>query len=167
QALIDDSAHLTRLTSSISPVEMTVDPTFVFNADMEQSVPLERSAMVELLCEEGKAFTDVERRLVLADGRAYRLPSMQWFWDRGTTEYEFLSGLMDDFALLIERTSGEGPPVPLYDGRERAVEIAEDHNATFGPLPGACGCSSTTGPVGASLGLAGALGLVLLRRRRR
>ncbi len=166
QEMIDDAAHLTRLTSSVSPVEMTVDPTFVFNADMTQDVALDRNATVEHFCEKDKSWTQLERRLVLPDGRGYRLPSMEWFWEQNLTEYEYLRALMDDFALIIEQTSGEGPPVPLYDGTERAGEVADAHNATFDALPQSCGGCSSSGPLGASVALTGALGLVLLRRRR-
>jgi len=172
QDMIDSSAHLTRLTSSVSPVEMTVDPTFVFNPDMQQEVGLDRTATVELFCDGDKPYNELERRLVLPDGRGYRLPPMQWFWDRGLTEYQYLidEGLIDDYAIVVERTSSSGMPEPIYDGSERAFEVAEAHNATFSRLPdvAACaGCASSGGPLGASLGLAGALGLVLLRRRDR
>ncbi|MEN0061456.1 MAG: DUF2330 domain-containing protein [Myxococcota bacterium] len=168
QAMFDDTKHLTRLTSSVSPVEMTVDPTFVFNRDMTQNVSREREAELEYYCEDGLETSELQRRLVLADGRAYRLPPQSWFWENNTTEYEYLSGLMDDFALIVEETSAEGQPNPIYNGSKRAFDAANAHNAGFDDLlnAAACGGCSSTGPLSASFGVAGLAGLVLLRRLR-
>lgn len=164
QRLFDDHSHLTRLTSSVSPIEMTKDPTFVFNRDMEQTVELERKASLEFYCGFGGTWSDSERRLVLADGRSYRLPSQQWFWDHGLTEYEYLSKLMDVYALIIEETGPDGEPVVLFDGSEDAWAAAGAFNG--GSAGAGCGCTSTS--TSTASGVAGALALfgLLLRRRR-
>lgn len=154
--------HLTRLTSSVSPEEMTVDPTFVFNADMAQDVPLQHNAVLEYLCGAGGDANTSERRLVLSDGRAYPLPSQQWFWDRGITEHEYLLDNVTTYALVIEATSDSGEPELLFDYRDEAAAEAE---ALFDELgQRACaGCSSGT----ASGGAVALLMLLGLARRRR
>ena len=166
QGLFDSHPHLTRMTSSVSPVEMTVDPTFVFNADMAQSVDTQRTATVEMYCGDGVSFEDAPRRLVLADGRGYNLPSMRWFWDNGLTEYEYLSELYQNYALVIEDTSERGEPEVLFDGRDGARDLADAFNdASDVRIPGVgCGCQHGT-PAGLALGLFGVLALGLRRRR--
>lgn len=168
QEMVDSFPHLTRMTSSVSPVEMDVDPTFVFNADMPQTVAQGRSATVEIHCANGGRWTEVPRRLVLADGRAFNLPSMQWFWDNGMTEYEYLADVRDDYALVIQNTGAEGEGEVVYDGTEAARAAADEFNERNGiqivrQVAGCAGCQSST-PAGLGLGL---LALVALGRRRR
>ncbi len=168
QALIDAHPHLTRMTSSVSPVEMTLDPTFVFNADMEQTVALERDATLEIICGNGGSWSASPRRLVLDDGRSYNLPSFEWFWENDTTEYEYLSSLFKAYALIIEDTTDQGEPVVLYDGTAAAVEAAEAFNAQNrigeGGEPAGCGCQHS-GPAGAAFALLGLTALTLRRRK--
>lgn len=47
--LIDENRYLTRLYTTLSADEMTLDPAFVFNPDMPAQ-PLERSAMLQASC---------------------------------------------------------------------------------------------------------------------
>ena len=143
QALFGELPHVTRLTSSVSPIEMNVDPTFVFNADMQQTVDVERRATVEMHCGDGGEWDEAPRRLVLADGRAYNLPSVRWFRDQGKTEYEYLSDLYTHFALIIEDTSDEGEPLIISDWTEEERASMDAHNEASGVriLPvRACGC---------------------------
>lgn len=170
QAMFDGATHLTSLTSSVSPIEMTVDPIFVFNRDMTQTVDRTRTAELEVYCADAQSWTDSPRRLVLADGRTYRLPSQQWFWDNQISEYEYLTNrnLVSDYALVVEQTSETGDPVPLYDGSDLAQNAADQHNASFStPLDGtSCGGCNSQGPLGAGLGGLAAFGLLAFRRRR-
>lgn len=164
QGMFDTLPHLTRLTSSVSPVEMTVDPTFVFNGDMEQEVGLQRTAKVQMLCGWGGKWSEAPRKLVLPDGRSYDLPSELWFQDRGLTEYEYLSELMTTYAMVIERTGASGDPEVLFDGSEQAVADAEAFNGDGEATGAGCGCSGTGGAASA-LGWLGALALIGRRRR--
>ncbi|MBX2803393.1 MAG: DUF2330 domain-containing protein [Myxococcales bacterium] len=162
QEMVDAHSRLTRLTSSVSPVEMTVDPTFVFNSDMTQTVEQQRSATLQLLCGWGEPWQEAPRKLVLADGRVYELPSQQWFWENNLTEYEYLQDLMDVYALIIEDTSDEGEPLVIFDGTEDAIAAADDFNDP-NQVAG-CGCQSTA-PTGMAASMLLALGLVVRRRR--
>ncbi len=163
--LLQAHPHITRMTSSVSPIEMTVDPVFTFNADMTQEVAKDRGAIVEMLCGWGGLWSEAPRRLVLADGRSYDLPSEQWFRDRGMTEYSYLEHLMNVYALVIEATGAEGEPEVMFDYSADAAAEAEAFNASNdAEASRACGCDAATG-LGGSLGaVLVALGLVARRR---
>ncbi|MEQ1502445.1 MAG: DUF2330 domain-containing protein [Myxococcota bacterium] len=169
QLMFDDNPVLTRMTSSVSPAEMTVDPTFVFNADMEQTVSADRRAQVELFCATGGSFYDSPRKLTLADGRSYDLPSSQWLADAGMTEYQYLASLMGVYALTIEDTSGSGQPTVLFDYTEQARAEAEAFNADQPSddldTHAACGCSTSTSGAASGVVLLGLAGLAARRRR--
>ncbi len=162
QSMLDALPHLTRLTSSVSPVEMTVDPTFVFNADMAQDIALQRNAKVEMLCGVGGGWTTSPRRLVLSDGRAYELPSIEWFWNAGITEYDYLSKLMTVYALVVEDTGPDGEPTVIFDYTDQAFADADAFNADP-EAAGGCGCNAG-GSVGTAAGLL-LLGAFARRRR--
>jgi hypothetical protein len=169
QELVDAHPHLTRLTSSISPVEMTVDPTFVFNADMEQEVAIDRSATLEMQCRTGDDYDTSLRRLILADGRSYELPSIKSLEDSGlvaaeghSLEWTYLSEIMDVYALVIEQTSSEGDPTVLVDHSEDQQAAADAWNAAQGDAE-TCGCNGTGS---AAIGFSGLLLAGLVRRRK-
>jgi len=170
QELVDAHPHLTRLTSSISPVEMTVDPTFVFNADMDQEVAIDRAATLEMTCNTGDDWQTSLRRLILADGRSYELPSIQALQDSGlvaaeghSLEWTYLSEIMDVFALVIEETSSEGEPNVLVDHTEDQQDVADAWNAEQGGDAETCGCNGTGS---AAVGFSGLLLAGLVRRRK-
>ncbi len=70
QALIDRSPHLTRLFTTMDPSEMTVDPQFVFNRDIEQQLAFTHTATNERHCGLFEGFENSERVLRLEDGRS-------------------------------------------------------------------------------------------------
>jgi MYXO-CTERM domain-containing protein len=166
QTMFDAMPHLTRMTSSVSPVEMTVDPTFVFNADMEQDVSNVHTARLDYLCGFGGDMGSSQRHLVLADGRTYDLPSLDSFRNAGITEYEYLQDLMSNYAIVIERTSGSGQPEVLVDHTQDEFAKAQAFNDALGFLGdgNGCGCQSTAGG-SAAVGALAALGLIVRRRR--
>jgi MYXO-CTERM domain-containing protein len=169
--LFSQHPALSRLTSSLDAIEMTVDPTFVLNADMNQSVSNLHEAKVLMYCGDGGSWRESSRELLLPDGRSVRLPSEQWLEEQGLTEYEFMSGLTDKAALVIEQTSSSGEPIVIADynawADDEAADIStEAYLAEAGEPEEAkgCGCSSTSS--GSVAGVLGLLGLVGLRRRR-
>ncbi|MCB9675034.1 MAG: DUF2330 domain-containing protein [Alphaproteobacteria bacterium] len=157
-AMIRRYPYVTRLTSSISASEMTVDPTFVFNDGMAD-VPLVRSASLVFECN-GKYRRKADRRLELPNGLAVALPSQRWFEKHGMTESEYLADLGELGAVRIEQT-GSGAPEVLVDLTGVVADQVDGFNGLMGGS--GCGCSGT-GP-GASGALA-LLGLLGLRRRR-
>ncbi len=50
--VLDDELYMTRLYTTLSPEEMTVDPTFVFNSELQDQA-VERSATLNLACNLG------------------------------------------------------------------------------------------------------------------
>jgi hypothetical protein len=157
EALFAAHPHMSRLTSSLDAVEMTVDPLFTFNADMEQEVSNVHTATVQYDCGIGTDGSwDADRRLILADGRRIHLPSQQWVYEEGTTEAELMSELAYPYAIVIERTGRAGAAEVLFDYREQAAGLARRFRANGGCDSGA--------PVG---GLALALSVALAARRRR
>jgi MYXO-CTERM domain-containing protein len=160
---------VTRMTSSISPIEMTIDPVFVYNPDMTQNVDKDRQALQLMLCMKGERFDEAQRVLVLEDGRQILLPSMQWFWDKGISETEYLQQMTGVSAYIIEATSDSGDPEVLYDHSATGLSEVDANNekvqAMLGAAASGCGgCSSTSAPGAPGLALFG-LVLGFLRRR--
>jgi hypothetical protein len=73
EQLFVDHPHLTRLSTYLSPADMTVDPMFAFNADLPD-VP--RRTQVEFVreCDPLLYSDEVPLRVALPDGRTLRLP---------------------------------------------------------------------------------------------
>jgi MYXO-CTERM domain-containing protein len=162
EALFEDFSTLSRMTSSLSPVEMTVDPTFVLNPDMGD-VDSNHSAELVTECGNGRYRDTAPRRLDLTDGRSIRLPSESWFAANETTESEFLAELGDVNAMIIEVTGASGDPEIIFDYTEDGQIAVDSFNKMVQRLIG-CGCATGAEPVGA-LYLSALLGAAALRRR--
>lgn len=67
QALVDDHTYLTRLSTYLSPEEMTVDPTFVYNPDIGD-VARDHTATLTRHCDSRYYESDAPWTLSLADG---------------------------------------------------------------------------------------------------
>ena len=106
ESLFENHTTLSRMTSSVSPVEMTVDPTFVFNASMGD-VESRHDADLVYECGNGRYRDTAPRRLDLEDGRSIRLPSEAWFEANETTPSEFIAELGDVNAMVIESTGAK------------------------------------------------------------
>ncbi|MFT6162825.1 MAG: hypothetical protein ACJATT_005027 [Myxococcota bacterium] len=148
--------HVTRLTSSMDASEMTVDPMFVFNTDMEQRVSNIHIAQLITHCGLGEGWDNGERVLELADGRRIRLPAASWMWENDETEYDLMGDLTTPAALVIEDLSATGEGEVLFDFSDIAAERARQFDR-----PG-CACNS-----GGSLAGLWTVGLLLLGLRRR
>ena len=157
-ALFTRFPYITRLTSSASPDEMTVDPRFVINPGLPE-VPQSRFATVQTGDCDGDGFN----LLTLADGTSVPIPVDQSIAD--TT-----AAFADQPALRVESTGRSGDPVVITDAASVIAErIAAMPGAQEEPAdPNAdtpkesCGCDAGGGW---SIGWA-ALGLLAVRRRR-
>ena len=151
--MLDRYPVLTRLSSSVSPSEMTVDPMFTFNPDMG-TVSNVRTATLLTTCESGQSTTDAPRTIKYSTGFTVNLPPQQALWDAGTDEFAFLSDLYEPYASVIEQTSESGQPVILLDNRgEQHDDIdAFNDSVTGGGADGetlnaaGCGCNNGTMP---------------------
>jgi len=148
--LFDEYPTLSRLTSSLDAAEMTVDPTFVMNREMDQSLPTLHEATVRMLCGQGGDWDAALRELVLPDGRVIELPSIDWLAANNMNEFDYMAPLGNQAALIIEQTSGTEPPVVLADYTEQETtkldDLAspdDDSGAASRTVRGdGCGCSS-------------------------
>jgi len=153
---------LTRMTSSMSPSEMTLDPTFVLNPDMGEVSNIHTAELV-YQCGGGRYRGRAKRQLVLADGRAIFVPSEHWFRKNETTPTEFLSELGAMGAIMVEETGKSGAPTPLFDGTADAEVQLNAFNRWVKRTVGACSSLAT---VPAGLGAGFLLVVGLMRRRK-
>jgi MYXO-CTERM domain-containing protein len=168
---------VTRMTSSMSPTEMTLDPYFVLNADMGP-VSNQHQADLVIDCGDGGSWSESPRYIELQDGRQILVPPESYFWNNNVSTDEFFSDLGTTNAVVIERTSATGQPVLVsHYGADVDASIA-DHNAgaldlmPYTPagfesedVVAGCGCAST--PASGQAGWVAALGLLTLGLRRR
>ncbi len=167
-ALFEAHDRITRLTSSLDAIEMTVDPTFVFNTDMPQNVVVGHEATLLYHCENEEVRDEALRNIVYPGEISVNLPPEEWFQDQGITEYEYLADLAAFNASVIEQTGETGQASLLTDNRPALAEIVDGLNASFdaefGTGGGGCGCNGTGSPAVPLLAAAAAL---LATRRRR
>lgn len=162
--LLPEGAYMTRLYTTLSADEMTADPTFVYNAAMDDQ-PLTRRALLETSCENGQpAWT-----LTLGEGTGREgevvITAAQPVPFSAPVQVTELSA-----AFLQARTSAEAMPDVIVRSDAGRLDIAADGSASLtgdGPLP-----STSSSDDDGFLGLAGpgtlvALSLLALRRRRR
>jgi hypothetical protein len=169
QAMLDHFTYLTRLTSSMSPDEMTLDPLFVLNGDMED-VSNTHQARLIVDCTNGEDYTAAERTLILQDGTEIIVPSWNDYWAQQGLGGSWLDDLNVPAAAEIEQTGASGDATTVTDNgqithaevieyNERQIAAAE---ADGDGSAAACGCDSRGGVSAWTV-----LGLVALGLRRR
>jgi hypothetical protein len=156
QGLFDANPYLTRLTSSISADEMSVDPRFHFNPDLED-VAAARVATLKVLCMGTRTFQNAPRVLELPDGRAIELPSVDEWAERGLSWESYIGEVGDHAAELIEQVGRSGQPTVVTDNRAAIDEALAEMSG--------CGCDGTGRASGSTVAVLAAL-LAAGRRRR-
>ena len=173
QELFDSLPYFTRLHTSLSAEEMTVDPVFAFNSEMGDVDNVHRATAV-MVCDNQGDYGAVPIVVTLSDGREV-LTSFSG------------SGLVNAMpgAASLEQTNATGAPVavPRTDGRSPLAELAAHNVAAAKAFPdrsfelnpgdgerrvgraASDGGCSTGGNAAGLFGLMG-LGLLALRRRR-
>jgi uncharacterized protein (TIGR03382 family) len=116
QARIDAAPHITRLFTTLDAEEMTADPMFVFNADIEQTVSASHTA-TDLTHNAFFGGDTTRRTLQLSDGREYLLAD--------PNEVGELEAVDSPAALIIEDLSASGEGTVLFDGTDDAVADAQ------------------------------------------
>jgi MYXO-CTERM domain-containing protein len=151
QGELDAFRTLTRLYTLLSPEEMNVDPTFVFDARLPE-VSNRHTAKLVLECGVGGAPGSAGARLTLEDGRELAFDSS------GTPDRSVVDAM--PAAAKIEQLK-EGR---LVTDNTRAISDAIDLNnrRTLG-----CGCDAAGQSTGLDLAALGLVGVGLLRRTRR
>ena len=187
EALFAKYPRLTRLTSSLDAKEMTVDPVFSLNPDMEQNVARSHTADIHYACA-GALIEDSPRTLTVApeDWVAY-LPSSSDVKKLGMSDFAYLTSLTTYAALRVEKTSSTGQPIVLQDqtpwlegqlaklapeGNPNGLGDPSDVSATASDADpsqkagAGCGCQTANVPGSTWLLLAAALTAVIARNRR-
>jgi hypothetical protein len=169
QALFDRYPKLTRLSTFISPEEMTVDPMFAFNTTLPD-VPVTRMAQAFRLCGD-RAFTtcDAPVRIELPGGQKvmYR-PTMPGTCEQDRKAFDSLPALEQAWK---REPVGEG--AVRFDNRVAIKGAVGEHNKTVDDFVAQhAGCSCMVGgrrgaatAVFAGVGLARAA--IAMRRRQR
>jgi MYXO-CTERM domain-containing protein len=172
EQLVLDAPHLSRLTSSLDAREMTVDPIFELNADMDQEVSNLHTGSLAWVCDADDSAMDAPRTFTVApEGYTVALPSSSALQAMGLTEYEYLQSLTTFSALRIEQTSATGDPETVSDQSawlEEQIallggEATDDPVAADDPAAGGCGCA--TGATGGGWTLLALVPIALRRRR--
>jgi len=165
QAMLDRSAWLTRLRSSISPEEMTLDPFFAFNPDLPQKAP-QSELTVSRRCGPGIGTDayEVPQRLFYPEGQTLMIPSQADLDAKGMTAFEYVQDYSDFAALYIQQMSVSGEPEMLSDRSNQELPQGVGGEDDDEAKAAGCGCNSSS----AGWGWAALLGLgaTMARRRR-
>jgi uncharacterized protein (TIGR03382 family) len=170
--LFDRFDWLTRLTSSISPAEMTVDPRFVINPKMAEVDAMRRADLV-FECKNGRDRFDAPMRLELPSGQIVPLPSFNWMWENNFSYLDWVKDATIYAAETVEQTSADEDPMTITNNTAQIGEALAALSEADGPEVGngggvegaGCGCQQGAGGTGALLSLG--VGLLGLRRRQR
>jgi len=162
QEMLDRSAYLTRLRSSISPEEMTLDPFFSFNPDLAPKNPSSEMT-VQRRCGPGIGTDayEVPQRLVYPEGQTMMIPSQADLDAKGMTPFEYVQEYSDFAALYIQQMSISGDPEMLSDRSDQA--LPQDLDSDGASEAAGCGCNSSS----AGWGWAALLGAAATMARRR
>lgn len=158
QELVDGLPYVTRLTSSVSPDEMTVDPLFVLNPDMPD-VPRTRDATLVTHCAPAVSRGNANRSLELADGRSLWMPA-EIVFASNEDRAAWLADNTGPAAQTVEQTFRSGDAALTLDQTAALDEALQDTRAMV-----RCGCATGGEPAGGALAFS-ALLLGLVRRRR-
>ncbi|MEZ4235576.1 MAG: DUF2330 domain-containing protein [Myxococcota bacterium] len=165
QALIDGYPRLARMSSSLDAVEMTVDPVFVVNHDLDDAlVGNQWTATLVYECDGGARRERADRHLLLArSGLSVRLPSEDALAEMGMSEFEYLASLRDYSAVTIEQLGAEGRARPSSTCARTSRRGSRRSTSCWGGPAGA----TAAGHVPWGAGIAAAFAVWARRRRAR
>jgi hypothetical protein len=169
QTLIDRAPYTTRLYSTLSAAEMTVDPVFVFNPDLPEVSNIHQANRV-IECDESRYEDEAPWRIDFPQGGSIRgTPAQVGQWPSAVSEQP------PNFRVLTLATSGDGAVVD--DNAAAISAMLADYNDSVPTPSGSAndgGFCDITGPVGAGRSrsaapawLALAVGVLLQRARAR
>jgi MYXO-CTERM domain-containing protein len=172
QKLFTATTTSTRLYTTMSAHEMTVDPLFDFNPDLPAAVSNRHQADRVIECWEDVDQADAPWRIVLESGQTIRGKGTDWPFATDTDAMPANS--------RITRVGNRGKGEVVEDNVAGIKQALAEHNGSVpGPHGGSEGESGAKGDHGCSIGngrapsvlagmfMAAGLGLILVRRRRR
>ncbi len=153
-AVFDTSPYLTRLYTTLSADEMTLDPAFVFNRDLDDQ-PLERQATLTIRCASGQTRWDLE--LGPGTGREGEVVIQGFGSPPG---FGPLPGIQQSAFARTARISSSGPPIFQTINEFEVITIGTPRRSSGG-LFSLCGIGM------ASATLVSLIALALTSRSRR
>lgn len=165
QELIDSQPYVTRMYTTMSAHEMTLDPSFDFNPDLEDVSNVHTADWI-IECNKGVEFSDATWRIELPSGLVVRGQGQSRTWPIQPDE-------MMPATLQVREVGTSGPGTVVRDNYETVQQQLEEANAKV-PINlggskaggGGCGCGSTSGDAGALALLFAPLFFATRRRRR-
>jgi hypothetical protein len=150
-ALLTNGAYLTRLYTTLSADEMTLDPTFVFNTSMPDQ-PIERQARLDIGCGDN----GTEWRLTLGSGTG-RNGEVVIEANRFVPSFAAPADVSDQATTFsVQRTTASAPPVILAQSDFEVLEINGGvSDSGLGPVADLNGGSFSAGGIGMGLLLVG------------
>ena len=141
-AVLDDAPYMTRLYTTLSPEDMTLDPIFSFNPDLGDQ-PLERSATLDVGC------TDLQTRWTLTLGPGTGRDGELVIEGVGSPP-SFTAPVIEQDAIWRTETIGtSGPPEVVTQKQFSAAQvIGDDASTDLAPL-----CGAGAGQCGAGTGV--------------
>ncbi len=139
--------YLTRLRSSVSPEEMTVDPAFHLVKGLPDVAQTRSAEMIYLCSHEQdpavrkghRRFVDsAPRRTTYPGGYEIVLPSMNWMRSKGLSDRDYLEDLFSRSALVVEEIDASSKRLIVEDHRDELRRILEE--ASWVTDPRKCGC---------------------------
>ena len=158
--LFDRHPSVTRLFTALSAEEMTLDPIFAFNPDLEDFSNVHEADVI-VDCGDGGDYYSSPIRIRLEDGR-----EIITGWDMPRDDFDAMPAA-DSFA----EAGASGQPRVIQDNSETINIALAERNAEvaqtfFAPQQlERTGCSAAGGNGAAGFGLLGLAGLLLGRRR--
>jgi hypothetical protein len=163
QALLERHPTFTRLFTTLSPTEMTIDPEFSFVPAAGRTHP---TSVVEQVteCSPTRQFSGAPRRLHI-DEQTLPLPSSEWLRHKGLSTSAWIAQADLPAAQTIEQLTDDGRMERIVDN-QAAIDFALADLIAGVPVgDGQSGCSFTPRH-GAGTGLVLLMIGVPLRRRR-
>ncbi|MBX3246909.1 MAG: DUF2330 domain-containing protein [Myxococcales bacterium] len=160
RAFFDRTVTVTRLYTTMSANEMTVDPSFDFNRDLGPVDTLRQATRI-IECARSVTRAEAPWRVELPSGRVVRGEGNVW-------PFSVEDSTMPANAR-IRRVGTEGEGDVIVDNVDAISSALETHNRTIprpGALGGGGGCSAAPGAGGAAFFALVGLGLFVGRRRR-
>lgn len=151
-----DHKTLTRLATSLSPAEMTMDPQFRFIEGLPTVSPRHQLNLARVC---GKRALENTPHEITVEGRTFLAPTQKYLDRLGLSVIDWLANYYDGGAVRIEGVDAEGRLVTLADNSD---QLPPEDWENRGP---ACGCDQRSGV--AITGMLPLLGLLLRRQRRR
>ncbi len=152
--LFEKHAYLTALYTTLSPEEMTVDPTFDYNPDLED-VSAQRNATGVRKCHGGVTFSEAPIEITTPSGLKY---TFQPPVDGGGSAEN--NPTLLPAAAVVQTLSTSGPAVTIRDESERLNRVLAPDNRNIGVdssgntvrTAAGCACHSPNTPVPVSEG---------------